>query len=441
MARDTHLEALSAAQFAGRLAPGLIAAAADAARRAPASPTGRRSQDDLLTGLAALLIDGYVQGAPLVQSALARFRDDDLTDEDILRWSWIACRAAAYVWDFDSWQALSSRMVTLARHAGALSVLPLGLPFQMVQCALAGRMDQVKALADEVNAIAEATRLTPVPYGVLQCSAWQGRPAEAIPLIDTVAHQAAARGEGLGVTVAHMSRAILLNGLGRHEEALAAAVAGSEHPEDLVFYNWSLVELIEAATHVRQPERAAEAFERLAVRTSAAGGAWALGVEARCRALISGHDDAERLYRESIALLEQTQVRTETARSYLLLGEWLRRQRRRVEARQVLRRAHDLFTSMGLEAFAERAGRELAATGERARRRTIETNTNLTPRELQVARMASEGLSNPEIGIRLYLSTRTVEYHLRKVFTKLGISSRVQLSNALELSAGEVADR
>ena len=238
------------------------------------------------------------------------------------------------------------------------------------------------------------------------------------------------RGEGLGVTVTQWARAVLYNGLGRYEDALAAAERASGHPEDLAFFNWGLVELIVAAVRSGNMERAAAALERLSEMTRASGTDWALGIEARSRALLSDGDAAERLYLEAINRLGRTSIRVELARAHLLYGEWLRRERRRLDAREQLRTAHEMFTAMGAEAFADRAARELLATGEHARKRTVETREDLTPQEAQIARLARDGLSNPEIGARLFISPRTVEYHLHKVFAKLNIRSRVELDRA-----------
>jgi len=262
-------------------------------------------------------------------------------------------------------------------------------------------------------------------------AAWRGREAEASNLIEAITKEVVARGEGIGLTITHWASAVLYNGLGRYEEALTAAERASEHPEDLGFSNWGLVEAIVAGVRSGKRERAADAFQRLSELTRASGTDWALGIEARSRALLSEGEVAERLYREAIDRLGRTRIRVELARAHLLYGEWLRRERRRVEAREHLRNAQAMLTAMGIEAFMPRTERELAATGERARKRTPDTREDLTAQEAQVARLARDGLSNPEIGARLFISPRTAEYHLHKVFTKLDISSRNQLSRVL----------
>jgi DNA-binding CsgD family transcriptional regulator len=428
LARDTYLDALAAAQFAGRLVPGGVVAAAKEARAArPAS--ARRPADILLDGTAVMITDGYGAGVPVLRQALARFRADDIADDDTLRWGWLACRAAIELWDHDGWQDVADRMVRLARSTGALTTLPIGLMLQMGARIYAGDLASVTALDDELNAITEATGSHIAPYGALLRFAWRGRETEASSFIESAIDGATARGEGMGVTAALMARAVLYNGLGRHAEALGAAERGSEHFEDLAYGNQCLVELVEAASHCRQLEQARNAVERLAAWTS--GSDWALGIEARCRALVSDGAEAERLHRQAVSLLGRTRVRVEAARAHLLYGEWLRRERRRLDAREQLRQAHDMFTAMGVEAFAERSRRELVATGERARKRTVVISGQLTSREAQIARLARDGLTNPEIGTRLFLSPRTVEYHLGNIFAKLGITSRVELGRAL----------
>ena len=435
LARDTYLDALASANFAGIAVPGGLVVAAEAARRAPSAPTPR-PWDGLLDGLAVLITEGSAAGVPVMQRALAEFRSGDISGEDTLRWSWLATRTAVELWDYDAWCELSDRMVEVAREMGALTALPLAFALQTGTRIYRGDLDASAAINEEWDTIVEATGLHIARYGACFQSAWRGREAEASAVIDAAIEDATSRGEGFGTTAALVARAILLNGLGRHDEALAAAERGSGNPEDLAFHNWSLIELVESASRCRQRERGVEAVERLAERTSVTGTDWALGIEARCRALVSDGDDAERLHVDAITRLGRTGVRVELGRAHLVYGEWLRRRRRRLDARQELRRAHDMFSAMGAEAFAERARRELLATGETARKRTVDTGTQLTNREKQIAHLARDGLSNPEIGTRLFLSPRTVEYHLRKVFTKLDITSRTQLLGVLDGSPG-----
>jgi DNA-binding CsgD family transcriptional regulator len=430
LARDTYLDALAAANFAGGVVTGGLVAAAEAARRAPAPATARPS-DMLLEGLAVLVTEGYAAGVPPLQRALVTFRSADISGEEILRWSWLATRTAVELWDYDAWREFADRMVEVARDLGALAALPLAFALQTGTRIYAGDLEASAALNEETDTVVEATGLHIAPYGAFFLSAWRGREAEASAVIDAAIEDATSRGEGLGVTAALVARAILYNGLGHHDKALAAAERASEHPEDLAFHNWALVELVEAAARCRQPDRGIAAVELLADRTGPSGNDWARGIEARSRAMVSDDDDAEHLHSTAISCLGRTRVRIELARAHLVYGEWLRRRRRRVDARKELRRAHEMFVAMGVEAFAERARSELAATGERARKRTVETESQLTNREAQVARLAGDGLSNPDIGARLFLSPRTVEYHLRKVFTKLDIASRTQLHDVL----------
>jgi DNA-binding CsgD family transcriptional regulator len=281
-----------------------------------------------------------------------------------------------------------------------------------------------------VEAVVDATGSHLAPYGALGLAAFRGREAEVSGLIETNMKDVVARGEGQGLGLIDWTTAVLYNSVGRYEEALDPARHAGEHPEELPFA-WGLVELIEAATRSGKAEDAAEVLERLSKTTRASGTDWALGIEARSRALLSTGEAAERLYREAIERLGRTRVRWALARVHLLYGEWLRRGRRRIDAREQLRTAHQMFVAIGAEAFADRAERELLATGETARKRAVESSGELTAQEAQVARLARDGLSNPEIGARLYISENTVDYHLRKVFRKLGISSRTQLHVAL----------
>jgi DNA-binding CsgD family transcriptional regulator len=295
----------------------------------------------------------------------------------------------------------------------------------------AGELTAAASLIEEAKAATEATRSNLAPYGALGLAALQGREAEASALIQATRKEVALRGEGIGVTVAEWANALLYNGLGRYQKALAAAQQATGYRGDLGSSNWGLVELIEASARSGRRETAADAHRRLLEMTHVSGTDWALGVEARSHALLSDGEAAERLYRESIARLSRTRVRVELARARLLYGEWLRRERRRADAREQLRAAHAMLDAMGVEAFAEQARRELLATGETARKRTVGTSDQLTAQEAQIARLARDGLSNPKIGTRLFISARTVQYHLHTVFTKLGISSRSQLDRAL----------
>jgi DNA-binding CsgD family transcriptional regulator len=375
--------------------------------------------------------DGCAVAAPIEQSMLRAFRSDDLTVEEGLRWLWLASATAADLWDDESWSILSAHHVNMARASGALSELPLALNSRAVVHVFAGEFDAAGSVVQELNAVQQATGTNLAPYGALGLAAWRGREQEADDLIEATVGDVVSRGEGIGVTITQWAKALLLNGLGKFQEAVLAARQAAEDPRELAAANWGLSELVEAAARSHDREVASNALRQLADRTRASGTDWALGVEARSRALLDEAGGAESLYREAIDRLERTRVQVELARARLLYGEWLRRQRRRLEARDQLRTAHEMFTTMSAEAFAGRAARELLATGERARKRSVETREDLTAQELQVARLARDGLSNPEIGTRLFISPRTVEYHLHKVFTKLQIASRIELKEAL----------
>jgi DNA-binding CsgD family transcriptional regulator len=433
LARDTYLEAIAAAQFAGPLARGGgVLEAAEVARAAP-PPDGRpRPVDLLLDGLAMWFTEGCEAGAPLVKRALSAFRSEDIPTNDALRWLALASRIAGDgPWDHEAWEALVSRHVRLAREAGALSLLPIALTARIYVHLFAGELAAAASLSEELSSVAEATRSELAPYGPLGVAAWRGREAETRELIEATVEEAVPRGEGLGLTATQWAAAVLYNGLARYEDALAAARQAARPPEAMGFAHWTLVELIEAAARTGEWQSAAESLEMLAQTTRPSGTDWALGIEARSRALLSNGEQAERLYREAIDRLARGRIGAELARAHLLYGEWLRRERRRLDAREQLRIAHELLSSMGAEAFAARAARELLATGERARKRTAETREDLTAQEAQIARLARDGLSNPEIGSRLFISPRTVEYHLHKVFAKLDIGSRQELHRAL----------
>jgi DNA-binding CsgD family transcriptional regulator len=435
LARDTYLEAIAAAQFAGRLAStDDVLAVAQAALAAPPADTPRAT-DSLLDGLATLIAQGYEAGAPLVKRALAEFSRPDLAQEEAIRWLWLAARVAIDVWDFERWDLLSGRLVALARESGAVVALPLALTVRTGVDLYAGDLATVTAMQDEVEAINQATGSHLAPYPRVLLLAWQGAEEEATALIDSTLREVRSRGEGQGLAVAYEAQAVLLNGLGRYHDAVKAARLGSSYPGDLAFRNWSLVELVEAATRTGDLATAIDALEQLAETTGPSGTDWARGIEVLGRALLTDGDAAEDLYREATTHLESGRTRVPLARAHLLYGEWLRRNHRNLAARSQLRTAHQMLTDMGINAFADRAARELRATGATVRNRAAETTGDLTAQESQVARLASEGLSNPEIASRLFLSPRTVEYHLGKVFAKLGIRTRKELARAAGIAA------
>jgi DNA-binding CsgD family transcriptional regulator len=434
LSRATYLEALSAAMFASRLARpgGDTTAVAEAARTAPRPMHALRAPDLLLDGLTALFTDGYAASLPTLRQALTAFDARAyLPADEELQWLWLACVAAVHVWDDARWDVLSRRYVDLARGCGALGDLPLALSLRAQLLLVTGELSTVASMVDETAAAADATGSRFAPYGAMTLAALRGDRAGAYALIEATVADARLRGEGIGLGTAELATAQLGNGLGRYGEALTAASAAASHPRDLGVSVWATVELVEAAERGGKHQTAVAAHRRLAEVTDAAGTDWALGVAARAHALVTDGTDAERHYQESITRLGRTRVRTELARARLLYGEWLRRERRRAEAREQLRTAHEMLESMGMTAFADRAGRELAATGETARKRATPATTVLTAQETQIARLARDGLSNPEIGARLYISARTVQYHLSKVFAKLGISSRGQLDRVL----------
>jgi DNA-binding CsgD family transcriptional regulator len=388
-----------------------------------------RAPDLLLDGLAVLATEGYSAGTPALRRAVLAFRSQDRSLGEGLGWLWLAERAAMAVWDDETWHILASRHVKLARESGALSELPLAVRSRILLHAHVGELDEGTALIAEAQAVADTTGSQLAPYGATGIAAWRGRVAEATRLIQANLDGVTSRGEGRGVT-SQYSAALLYNGLGHYDKALAAAERVCEY-DDIGILGWSLTELVEAAVRSGQLARAADALERLSEMTRASGTDWALGAEARSRALLSTGESAEKCYGEAIERLGRTRMRPALARAHLLYGEWLRRENRRRDARAELRTAYDLFTTMGIEAFAERTRRELLATGDTVRKRTVETASELTAQEASIARLAVDGRTNVEIGAQLFLSTRTVEWHLGKVYNKLGVGSRRELRRAL----------
>jgi DNA-binding CsgD family transcriptional regulator len=433
LSRATYLDALLAAIFAGRLAnPGDdVLEVARAAGAAPPPPRAPRAPDLLLDGTAAGLHVGYAAGVPILRKALTQF-GAGMSVEEELRRMFLACITAMRTWDDDRCDVLSARYVQLARETGTLSELPLALTARTFMLLFAGDLTAAASLTDELQAVKEATGSGLAPYGALGLAALRGDEAGASALVEATIEDVTRRGEGIGITFAEWANAALNNGLGHYDKAAAAGRRATAYDKEPAALCWSLVELIEAAARCGMTETATGAYRRLTEMATASGTDWALGAQARSHALLREGDAAERLYRESIARFGKTRLRVDRARAHLLYGEWLRRERRRSEAREQLRAAHGMLEGMGVAAFAERARRELRATGETTHKRNlVDGHGELTAQEAQIARLARDGLSNPEIGTRLFISAHTVQYHLRKVFAKLGITSRSQLDRVL----------
>jgi DNA-binding CsgD family transcriptional regulator len=433
LARETYLTAWMAALFAGQLAGSCdLLEVSRAARALSASGTGSpRPVDLVLDGLTLMVTDGPAAAAATLRRAVAAFTGPGLTPQQELRWGWLAQGAASALWDDDAWRAMLVRQVRVARDAGALERLPILLASLGTAAAWSGDFAAAEALVAEVDAVGEATRSRAAPFTAMMLAALRGHQAQAAALIEATIAEATAGGQGIAVAYAHWAAAIAANGLGRYEEALAAATAANDDTSTLHLSMWALPELIEAAARCGNTPVAAAALDRLAAFTRAGGTDFGLGIQARCAALLSQGETAEDLYREAIDRLGRTKLRPELARAHLLYGEWLRRENRRTDARAQLRAAHDILDAIGMEAFAERARRELLATGETVRRRAAAASVELTAQEARIARLAVDGRTNTEIGAQLFLSARTVEWHLRKVFTKLGIGSRRELRQAL----------
>ncbi|HEY2438459.1 MAG TPA: AAA family ATPase, partial [Solirubrobacteraceae bacterium] len=405
LARETYLETLRAALFAGHLASGgSVLEIAQAAVAAPRPSKPPDAPDLLLDGLALLITEGRDAGTPTLRRAVNAFRDKDIPREHGLRWMGLAARAAALLWDDEAWDELTARLVQLARETGALTLLPLALTYRSGRELLVGNFAVAASLVDEVNAVNEAINASLAPYAALTLAAFRGREAEASQLIEAATAEVLRRGEGQGLTIIQWSSAVLHNGLAQYEQAAAAAQQASEDVMGSWFRDCGLVELIEAGARSGEPEISADALDRLSQTTTAIGTDWALGIEARSQALLSEREAAETLYRDAIERLARTRFRVELARAHLLYGEWLRRERRRLDAREQLRTAHSSFMEFGMEAFAERARVELEATSEHARKRTVETLDDLTPQEAQISRLAAEGATNQEIAAQLFIS-------------------------------------
>ncbi|MER7247559.1 AAA family ATPase [Kribbella sp. NPDC000426] len=439
LARDTYLDAWSAALFAGRLARTVGLREVSRAARATAPPEGEpRSSDLLLDGLAMVFVEGREQAMPVLEKAAVAFGQPDISADETLRWGWLGTAAAATAWNFEACLATANRQVEAARSTGALAVLVVGVNVLEQVAAFAGDFAEANALRAEADAVREATGTHVAPYGALTLAAFRGHEDEAFRLIDDTIAGATAEGQGTAVQYAQWAKSVILNALRRHDEALALARLASEDTPELWVSSWALCEQIEAATRTGHTDEAAAALARLQESTRSTDEPWARGVEARGRALV--HDD-DAAYLEAIDYLGRTRLRPDLARTHLLYGEWLRRKGRRTDARAQLRSAYAMLSSIGMDAFAERARRELHASGETVRKRTATaaTGETLTPQERQIALLVRDGLSNPEVGNRLFLSPRTVEWHLSKIFEKLSITSRRQLRDVLFQSDFEAA--
>jgi DNA-binding CsgD family transcriptional regulator len=426
LARDTYLDALGAAQLAGPAGAGARLEVCHAVRALPASARPPRPVDLLLDGLALLVTDGRAAALSTLTSAARVFADEGLSAGECLRWGWLASAPTYAVWDNEATRTVLVRQIKLVRDVGALEQLPIYLSALGTATARAGDFTAAASLIAETREVTAATGARLPPFTALLLVALTGREAEASALIRTTIDQAEGSGQEAATTMAQYAAAVVCNGLRRYEEAVTAAQQACWDPVDLYGSGWALPELVEAAVRCGQAGLARDALERLAATTQPAGTDWGLGIEARSRALVSEGAAADELYREAIDRLGRA-LRPELARAHLVYGEWLRREGRRLDAREQLRTAYEQFTAIGMEAFAERARMELLATGEKVRKRTVGTRDELTAQERQIAELAGNGLSNPEIAAQLFLSARTVEWHLRKVFAKLGVSSRGQL--------------
>jgi DNA-binding CsgD family transcriptional regulator len=432
LARETYLDAWGAAWFAGSLATGGdLLEVSRAARSAPPSTHPSQPFDLLLDGLALLITEGRAAAASALRRASNAFLDAEIPAENSFRWTALPAIPSYVLWDDQSWYAINARQLELARAAGALARLPMGLITGAVIDAWSGEFAKAAQATAEADAIVEATGTRLAPYAAMLLAALQGREADGLTLLESAINDAAAVGQGFAVQWGEFVKAILFNGLGRYDEAVVAAQRASDDTPELFISSWALAELIEAASRSGALGQAARALKRLEDDTAVAETEWGLGMAARSRALLTDGDAAEPLYREAIDRLGRTRLRPELARAQLLYGEWLRREHRRLDARHQVRAAHELFTDLGVEAFAERARLELEATGERARKRTVDMRDRLTPQETQVTRLAAEGHTNREIASRLFISASTVEYHLRKAFRKLDVESRTQLARRL----------
>jgi DNA-binding CsgD family transcriptional regulator len=439
VACDTYLDAFVAASAVGASSVGdTWTELAQSVRALPALGESARATDVLLAGLAMHAADGYAAGIPLLRRALRMLLDDprsvqERSSRDKVGLLWFGCRVAANIWDAELLFQLANRMLSSARASASVTLRAQIASDATHVALLKGDLSLARTLSDETLVMRTAAGLPPwfMRQGPLALAAWQGR-AHSFEGLRTGSVAVDGTDQAMWSCITHCTTATLYNGLGRYDEAVAEARQGSEHAADLSWAMWCLPELVEGAARSGKPDIAAAALERLRQVTGPAATDWGLGIEARCRALLSEEEVAEEGFREAIERLGRAGIVAHLGRAHLLYGEWLRRENRRIDAREQLRTAREVFLSMGAGAFTARAERELQATGEKVRKRTNDTRAQLTAQELQVAELARDGCSNGEIGARLFISPRTVEYHLHKVFAKLGITSRTKLNRALE---------
>jgi DNA-binding CsgD family transcriptional regulator len=437
LARQAYLTAYASAFSASYLGQrSVLLEICRAIEDLPPRPGTPDAIDLLLEGMARTHTDGRATAMPILKRAVTAVAD--MPPVDVLRWGWMAPFSSHVTWDPDASTAIYERQAQIIREAGALAELPVYAQSLALDRAWNGDLAGAALLIAESDTVAAATGSQLPPFAGLRLTALRGREVEAIPLFDAVIREGTARGQGLAVRVAQWSAAVLYNGLSRYEEAASAARQVTADDVDPYPQMWALSELVEAASRSGETELARRAGDRLAEVTVPAGTDWALATEARSRALLLDGPAADDLYQEASERFGRTRLGPELARAHLLYGEWLRRGGRRVDAREQLRTAYEMFAAIGMEAFAERARRELKATGEKVRKRSPDTSGELTPQEEQIARLARDGFSNPEIGAQLFISARTVEWHLRKVFTKLGVTSRRQLRTTLHDEARRI---
>ena len=436
LALEAFLDAWGGAMFAGNLAD-ITMRDVSSALQSSGSTDATHAAALLLEGMSTLMTQGRAVAAPMLRRAVDTFLSEPLSMERGMGWGVITSCASVELWDFASWNLIIDRQMQVARDAGALASLAIILNGKNIVLAWAGDLEGADRVGGEANVVTGATGTQIAPFGGMLLAALRGREDESFAMLESVSRWALDEGEGFALQYSHFTTAMLCNGLGRYEAAIEAAQRAWDAWPDWFLAVWAMVELVEAAARLGRPDLGQEPLARVLASTGVSSSEWALGIAFRSRALLSDGAEAESLYRQAIEHLEATQLRPELARAHLVYGEWLRRENRRVDAREQLQLAHSMFSTMGAEGFAERARRELNATGAKAQKRSEQKRDALTPQETHIARLAAEGHTNVQIGQELYLSRHTIEWHLKKVFHKLEISSRFELRDALAIEADD----